>query len=396
MLTNTKNIFVRPSVRYNNDSTEAFFLLVTAGLFGRTEEAERLLQPGVDWAEVYQLAKEQSVVGLATGGIETLLRDTHPDNDIRIVPKEWAKKFASATMRLEQRNMNMNRFIAQLSGRMKKRGIHALLLKGQGVAQCYEKPLWRTCGDVDLLVWGDNYQNAKEFLRPYASHCGKEHPYKKHFGMTVGGWTVELHGNLRCGYSARIDKVLDNICAEVFSSASFSGGKVTSWMDEGIEVPILGREDNVLYVFVHFMNHFYKGGVGIRQICDWCRLLWTHRDALDRGMLESRLKAMGLMSEWRAFGAYAVEYLGMPREAMPFYADDERWRRKARHIQQFILMTGNMGHNRSVDHNKLPFLKRKLKSTSQRIGDLANHMRIFPLDTVKFLPSIFMTGLRQK
>jgi len=378
-------------VRYNNNSTEALFLLVRAGLFGRTVGAGSALLAGVDWAEVYKLAKEQSVVGLVAGGIETLLRDAPPDNDTRLVPKEWAKKFASSTMRLEQRNMNMNRFVAQLIVRMKKRDIHTFLLKGQGVAQCYEKPLWRTCGDVDLLVWGDNYQKAKDFLGPYASSSGKEHPYKKHFGLTIGGWTVELHGNLRCGYSARIDKALDIICAE-----AFSGENVTSWMDEGVEVPILGREDNVLYVFVHFMNHFYKGGVGIRQVCDWSRLLWTYRDALDRSMLESRLKDIGLTSEWRAFGAYAVEYLGMPREAMPFYADDKKWRRKARRIQQFILMTGNMGHNRNMDYNKLPFLKRKMKSTTQRIGDLANHIMIFPLDTVRFLPGIFINGLRQK
>ena len=373
-----------------------FFLLVRVGLFGRTDGTEKIQLQDVDWAEVYELAKEQSVVGLVAGGIETLLHGEPTTNDKQLVPKEWAKKFASATMRLEQRNKNMNQFIAQLITRLKKRDIHTFLLKGQGVAQCYEKPLWRTCGDVDLLVWGDNYQKAKDFLGSYASHSGKEHPYKKHLDMTISGWTVELHGNLRCGYSARIDNVLDKICAKAFSSASLSGKTVTSWMDEDIEVPVLGREDNVLYVFVHFINHFYKGGVGIRQICDWCRLLWTFRGSIDTAALEQQLKRMGLMSEWRTFGAYAVEHLGMPREAMPFYSVDEKWRRKTQHIQQFILMTGNMGHNRNMNHNKLPFLKRKIESTTQRIRDLANHLMIFPLDTVRFLPGIFINGLRQK
>jgi hypothetical protein len=40
---------------------------------------------------------------------------------------------------------------------------------------------------------------------------------------------------------------------------------------------------------------------------------------LDWGVLEERLSRMGLMSEWKAFGAFAVEYLGIPSEAMHFY-----------------------------------------------------------------------------
>lgn len=37
------------------------------------------------------------------------------------------------------------------------------------------------------------------------------------------------------------------------------------------------------------------------------------------GLLEARLKEMGLVSVWKTFGAFAVEYLEMPGEAMPLY-----------------------------------------------------------------------------
>ena len=59
--------------------------------------------------------------------------------------------------------------------------------------------------------------------------------------------------------------------------------------------------------------------VGLRQFCDWCRLLWTYRRSINVGLLEARLNEMGLVSVWKAFGAFAVEYLGMPGEAMPLY-----------------------------------------------------------------------------
>ena len=167
-------------------------------------------------------------------------------------------------------------------------------------------------------------------------------------------------------------------------------------MNGNVQVFMLGKENEVFYVFVHFLNHFYKSGVGIRQICDWCRLLWTFRDSLHINALEARLKKMKLMSEWRAFGMFAVAYLGMPEAAMPFYSEDEKWRRKARQILAFILKTGNMGRNRKGEEKVESYLTRKMNSSEQRLCDLANHFTIFPLDTLRFFPRIFLNGLYQK
>ena len=64
-------------------------------------------------------------------------------------------------------------------------------------------------------------------------------------------------------------------------------------------------------MFTHILQHFYKGGIGLRQICDWCRLLWMYRTELDLAKLEGRLRRAGLMTAWKAFGAFSVEYLGM-------------------------------------------------------------------------------------
>ncbi len=74
---------------------------------------------------------------------------------------------------------------------------------------------------------------------------------------------------------------------------------------------------DVVYVFTHILQHFFKGGIGLRQISDWCRLLWTYRDSLDHGLLESRIKNMGLMSEWKTFGSLAVTCL-IEMKNLPF------------------------------------------------------------------------------
>lgn len=104
---------------------------------------------------------------------------------------------------------------------------------------------------------------------------------------------------------------------------------------------------------------------------------------------------MGLMSEWKAFGAYAVEFLGMPVEALPLYSADEKWKRKAARICSFIMEVGNFGHNRDTSYyGKYPFLIRKTISMGWRIGELFRHARIFPLDSIRFFPKLMYVGIR--
>lgn len=75
---------------------------------------------------------------------------------------------------------------------------------------------------------------------------------------------------------------------------------VRAWKNGDGWVMLPSANNDVVFVFTHFLKHFYKGGIGLRQICDWCRLLWTFREELDVAVLEGRLKRTGLVSEWKA------------------------------------------------------------------------------------------------
>ena len=377
-----------------SNNQKFFFELLRIGLWGDQRSVQEFnVQEfkDVDWEKVYQLAQEQSVQGIVLRGIEELRA-----KGIELcVPKVLLLQWIGEVQMIEQRNKEMNAFIAELIEKLRKADIYALLVKGQGIAQCYEKPLWRCSGDADLFLSYDNYQKAKTLLTPLASEVETEYEGISHLGMTIDGWVVELHGSLRVGLPQRINRVLDDIQEDTFYR-----GNVRSWMNGQTQVFLLGKENDVVYVFVHFFNHFYKEGVGLRQICDWCRLLYTFKDSLDYGLLEQRIKRAGLMSEWKAFGALAIEYLGFPKDSMPLLdvrskKEDVRWRKKADRIMEFILKSGNMGHNRDMNHfSKYPYLIRKCVSMGRRIGDLINHARIFPLDSLRFFPRIMFNGVR--
>ena len=122
-------------------NTKAFFELVRAGLW---ENEVRLSNyKNIDFAEVYRLAEEQSVIGMVAAGIDHVV-------DVK-VPQVWALQFAGQTIQLEQRNKAMNQFIADLIAKMREADIYTLLVKGQGIAQCYERPLWRTSQRLIML-----------------------------------------------------------------------------------------------------------------------------------------------------------------------------------------------------------------------------------------------------
>ena len=375
---------------------QAFFELLRTGLWGNGNPDIRI-DGSTDWNKVYQLAQEQSVQGIVLQGIEWFKNHYDNSNHNFNIPQVLLLQWIGEVQLIEQRNKEMNAFIAELIDKLRKADIYALLVKGQGGAQCYENPLWRSSGDVDLLLSVDNYEKAKEVLKPLASEVESEYEGISHLGMTIDGWVVELHGSLRVGLPQKINRVLDEI-----QSDTFYGGNVRSWLNGQTQIFMLGKENDIVYVFVHFFNHFYKEGVGLRQICDWCRLLHTYRDSLNYELLKSRIKRAGLMSEWKAFYALATKYLGMPEVPCFMFQDsgDPQWERKADRIMEFILKSGNMGHNRGswlMEHDSWlsrQYVVRKAFSMFRRIGDLINHARIFPLDSLRFFPRIMFNGLR--
>lgn len=360
------------------EESRVFFELVKAGLWEK--EVQLLPYQDIKWKGVYRLATEQSVLGLVLAGLEH--SDVKP-------PKEMLLQWIGEVQQIEMRNTSMNSFVAEIIDKLRKKEVYCLLVKGQGIAQCYERPLWRSSGDVDLLLNDRNYEKASDFLIPLASKVDNEVEHTKHRALIINGWEVELHGTLRSGLWRSLETAVDEVQNDVFY-----GGCVRFWMNGKTQVFLPAADEDAFFIFSHILQHFYKGGIGLRQVCDWCRLLYCYRDSLDYGALESRIKKAGLMSEWRAFAALAIDILGFPTEAMPFYEADSKWKKKAESILDFVMDTGNFGHNRDVSYQKkTPTLLRKFITLSRQTMDSIRHFFIFPLDAVKAWWSLFVVGI---
>lgn len=368
----------------DNTTKRVFFELLRAGFWEgqRPVSGSKFQVPSdVEWEKIYQLAQEQSVLGLVLAGLEQYKNLN--------VNKKLLLQWIGEVQLIEQRNKAMNVYIAEFIEEMRSVGIYTLLVKGQGLAQCYNRPNWRSSGDVDLLLSKDNYEKAKAFISPKGVLTEPEEAGKKHLAMQVGQWAVELHGTLRVGLSKRVDRMLDNVQHDVFY-----GGQVRSWMNARTQVFLPAANEDVVYVFAHILQHFYKGGIGLRQICDWCRLMWTYKDSLNHGLLEQRIKRAGLMSEWKAFYNLASRYLGMPDFGLGLMVHDSRYDKKADKICEFILEVGNFGHNRDNSYfQKHSYFVQKSISAWRRVKDLCRHATIFPVNSVRFFFGIMHNGI---
>ena len=368
-------------MKKKNKNLKTFFALLRVGLWGNGNLDIRI-DGATEWQEVYRLATEQSVLGLVLAGLEH--SDVKPP---QILLLQWIGEVQV----IEQRNKEMNAFVAELIEKLRRNEIYVLLVKGQGVAQCYEKPLWRSSGDVDLLLSNNNYLKAKSALKSIASEVANEDATTKHQAMVINGFDVELHGKMPFTLSMRVEAGIDEVLDDLFCR-----GNIRSWDCNGTQVFLPSPDNDVILVFTHFLHHFFIEGVGLRQICDWCRLLYTYRDSLNYGLLESRIRKMGLMSEWKAFGALAIEYLGFPKDSMPLLNVDvdlnANLKKKADRIMELVLECGNFGHNKDLSYRvKYKGFTYKLVSLWRRLCDFRRFATIFPLDAPQFFVT-YVTG----
>ncbi len=357
-----------------------FFALLRSGLWGGAPVLLRSEADVEDWRKVYRLSMEQTVVGLVTDGAAAC--------PAGFVPKAVSLKLMSSLVATERLNAAIDAAVVRFVSILESGGVQPVLVKGQAVAQCYIRPEGRMSGDVDLVISPAQYEDAKAIITPIADSVAAEGKDKMHFGAMFGDVELELHGTVRTSLGKKINDVLDSAQAGLFTE-----GGCRSWDCGGTPVRIPSIDFDALFIFTHLLQHFFCGGLGLRQLCDWARVLHTHRGKIDLPLLQERLRLMGLESEWKTFVLFLVRYLGLPEEEAPLY--DGSFAGKADKLWGYIERVGNFGKNRLTrDRSRDPYIIRKIGSLLINSRDFVHHLSIFPLDSLLFFWQYFRTGVR--
>lgn len=289
------------------DKTEAcFFALLRAGLWNEPVDISFFSDTNTDWETIFCMAKEQAVAALVFDGMEMLPAELRP-------AKTLIMKWYAVVLRIEQSNKLLNRELAGSLTFYQNYQIYPVLLKGQGIAGLYPSPEHRQCGDIDFYV-GNDYCKIKKLLLSHGFRLGDEG--EKHVNYQSNGVEVEVHRYAACFYNPLQNRILQR-----WTSAWLSEEKeILHLQDVNVFLPAPGF--NVIYLLVHSLLHFIPEGVGLRQICDWSIVLKTYSSKIDKERLVKEVHMLKLEEAFATFGYVAVNYLGLPKECIPFSMEE--------------------------------------------------------------------------
>ena len=367
--------------RVGRQTDSQFFALLRSGLWNEVPERASFAG-GMDWEDLYRLSFAQTVVPLLTDGINRLPQEFLPmDRPERLDP------FLADLMATAKRNRTLDAFIPKLFHALD--GIPTVLVKGQSLAQDYPDPERRQPGDIDLLLLPSSYEAAKAVLLPKATKVLEEEGAIWHQGMRFHSVEVEIHGSISTLMSRKLDRKLAALLEEQFQAGSFPTVSIG-----GADIPVPEAGFNAVYIFVHMLQHYWSGGVGLRQLIDWMTFVSVHKREIHPVILEKRLEELGLLHVWEVFTGFAQEYLGCPEEKLPLAAAPDAG--KDARIWRYIRRCGNFGKNVDRTRKQRPYLVRKLHSFCRLVvADRLRHFPIFPKESIRFFLGAFGYGLQR-
>ena len=288
-----------------------------------------------EWQFLLDEAQRQAVDGIMVAGLERLPEKQRPPQMILL---QWI----GMCQQIEVQNELTTKTCQQLCKQLDEDGFCACVLKGQSNYRYYpaEMKNRRNCGDVD--VW----------VRP--KNMGCKHPVKavieyvqSHYDMNGLCW---LH-------TSHVDK--SGVPVEVHLRASFMSEpcknrrfqKHFADVDacralaevDGIEIPAMKVDEDVIYQMNHIYRHLIDEGVGLRQVVDYFWLLKAWNEKHERTK-EETMRIVSWLGMRKFAGAlmYVLrEVCGMQESLLlcPASVKDGQF------LINEILMSGNFGHS---------------------------------------------------
>lgn len=323
------------------------FALDTTGKLQGLEEAPS----EEEWKAVYNLARRQSVLGVAFSGIKKLPENIRP---ARALLLRWSLDAEA----IAGKNVLMNQEATRLTQVFECAGRKNAVLKGQANARLYPDACSRQPGDIDLWVEGGRDGVSKLLYELNLLNADTDdHAYSRHH--------IHLPANK--------DGIIVEVHFKPASGIPFRNGALQKFLNEEIrkaeKVPEGFYSPSIKFALVmqmaHLQQHFYAGGLGLRQYADYLMLL-RHSTESDRNAAIAIMKHLSMMRACGAVMWVLQEVFGLEREWMLCAPDCKRGER----LLKVALAGGNFGQYKTVPKPKNVFV-RWFKDRMQAITWLA-------------------------
>ncbi len=285
-----------------------------------------------EWTRLYSLAKQQSVLGIAFAGIERLPKEGRP-------PMPFLLRWATEVEAIRGMNTLMNREARRLTQLFENVGRKNATLKGQANARLYPDPGLRQSGDIDIWVEGGRdsinrllvdmgmiEKSALEFGRFW---------HHAHLERTKEGIMAEVHYRPASGNPYKSQELQDFLNREILSA---------QMVPEGFYAPSI--KFALVMQLSHLQQHFYSGGLGLRQYIDYYILLKNSTAEVRREVAQA-IRGLGMVHACSAVMWVLQQVLGLERDLM--LCAPCAWR--GRRLLRLALVGGNFGKYRQKPRN---------------------------------------------
>lgn len=302
--------------------TDLLFSLVRSALWGGDVKLSEM--PSKAFQVLMSLAEQQTVVGLVT---ETLMR-----NNVKLQQHDAVRTYSS-NRGIAAQNNRVSHALLDLCWLLGSNQIDFSVVKGQTISARYRVADMRTPGDVDFYCDENHFQKAKELIEKewQVEFDDSEEEEEQHISFWHQKTLFEMHFRLMKFASRSNQRSFESFLQDG------TGNYVTI---DGVNVPTLQPEMNVVYTFLHLFHHLVEMGCSIRQFCDVAVLLDTQEINADK--LEKMLNRLGFMRAFKAVGVILVDNLGLSQEKFPF-AITPRDRKSSISILDIVFKHGNFG-----------------------------------------------------
>lgn len=350
--------------------------LIRCGLWEGTPDTT-LFEKGVNWKELLNLAHKQTLLGVVSAAIEKLPATMRPNRNTML----YLHKKVTLNRQFRTHHFEV---LADMLELLKRAGAERpVLLKGLGVGMNYPEPSLRQCGDIDIYVGPDLYEGVCEFL---CCELGvtREIENDIHLHFMYKGTEVEIHK-----YAVTVRSIAYHREEFVaWCTEHLEGDNLREVDIEGIKVYLPPYDFDFIYIFYHTWKHFLSGGIGLRQVCDWCCYIDKFHDKIDKEKITKMLSVFKLECAISIFATIAVEELGLKREKFLNYSPANTLTYKK--ALDKIWEGGNFGYYRSERKTKSrTVFTRKIRTSISMFNDMRFIFKIDPLYAINFYRVLF-------
>ena len=330
--------------------------------------------PSSAFSSLMAIADKQAVVGFVLDGIGGFQEADAPKDDLF--------EYIGIQSDITQDNGLLNREVAQFARTCKEHKIEYIVVKGQLMAKLYPHPELRMPGDIDFLI-KEKYTECKGDVEKAFGVALPKKLIEKEIAFNRGLFVYELHGKLIEFGKKKHQQYWDSLMAHVWDTPFYET------INEE-KVRTLSPTVNAVYLFLHIFTHFIRGGIGLRQFCDWAVCLKYYEKDVDHCKVQEILEELDLQYAYGAFGTILVDKLGLPVSSFPMNIADSH-RKWTNMILDDIFRGGNLGR---YNHNCKHPLLYKFESVGLVIRNTFRYYRLAPSEMCMVIPQMIKINLR--